>query len=332
MKVLLSICIPSYNRSELLKRLTEQLLVLKSNKIEFVFLDDCSSDKKVIKYLQEVKQRDSRVSVYENEQNIGITKNYYLCLQHATGKYAMLLSNEDQIPDNFEQVVIPLLEDNNYNALYGYLKRLSPEHYAYKDEHPTEDTNSFDFIKNNYPQIVFRGHISGHIYKKEFIDFDILHNLSTLKDNYWPIAAITLMMMKTKNVLVTPKSFIIIGADCIPETETILKQKNVKKREIKYFFSLKKRVTLYNYYIEQIIDKKEVEEFKKILARYFIFVSFRKKRTGISQLKGINAIKRHPEIGKYFKAELKKRFFFYYLNFYFACFNKYFHILSQKKS
>lgn len=323
MDPLLSICIPSYNRCRLLKRLTEQLLTLKSDKIEFVFLDDCSTEEEVIEYLQEAEQRDNRVVLYQNEQNLGITKNYYSCLHHASGKYLMLLSNEDQIPSDFEKVVFSLLENGNYNAIYGSLKRPFLKDNLYKNEHPKKDTNDFDLIKSEYAQIVFRGHISGFICKKKSIDFNLLKELSTLKDSYWPITPITLMMMRTKNVLFTTKSFVIIGADCTPETENGLKQSNKNKKEIRYLFSLEKRANLYNYFIKKIIEEKDIVDYQKILARYFIFFGFHKKRIGITQLRDINAIKKHPEIGKYFKTELRNNYLKYHLDFFKACINKY---------
>lgn len=323
MDILLSICVPSYNRYLLLKRLTEQLLNLKSDEIEFVFLDDKSSEIEVIQFLQEIEKRDKRVVLNQNEQNLGITRNYYSCLNYASGKYVMLLSNEDQIPNDFEEVVFALLKENKYNAIYGSLNRPSLRGNSYKNEHPTKATDDIEFIKNKYAQIVFRGHISGFICKKKSIDFNLLNELSKLKDNYWPITPITLMMIKTKSVLFTPKSFVIIGADCVPETENRLKQNNKKRKEIKYLFSLEKRVYLYNYFIQQIIDKNEIEEYQKVLARYVLYFSFMRKRIGCTQLLAIYAIEKHPEIGKYFREELKNDYIKYYIMFFKACANKY---------
>ncbi len=329
MEFLLTIGIPSYNRSIQLKRLTKQLLKLKSKKIEFIFSDDCSSDNEVIKHLREFKEKDERVSLYENKTNLGITKNYYSTLQLAKGKYVMLLSNEDQIPINFEQVVLPLLEKNNYNAIFGFLKRPDEKDYLYNNEHPEEDISDIELIKLNYANIVFRGHISSQIYKKSKIDFKILEKISALKDNYWPIAPVTLMMMKTKNVLITNYSFVIVGADCVPETEISLKSSK-KKKQIRHLFSLEKRADLYSYYIKLIIERENTEEFLKVLARYFIFFVFQKKRTGISQLKSINSIKKHEEVGKYFKEELRKKYFTYYFMFLKACINKYLYAIKNQ--
>ena len=331
MDVLLSICVPSYNRSELLKRLTNQLLLLKSEKIEFVFLDDRSSDKEVMRHLRDIEQNDKRVRVYENSSNLGITENYYSSLKHANGKYAMLLSNEDQIPNNFVEIVLPLLEDHDYDAVFGFLKRSNKKDYHYKNEHPKKTTSDLDFIKKYYPNLVFRGHISGQIYKKNKIDFEILSKLSTIKDNYWPIAPITLMMMKDDNILVIKDSFVIVGADCLPETEKILRT-NKKRKEVKHLFSYEKRADLYSNYVMHIIKEDKQTVFLKILARYFIYFSFRKKHTGISKLKDINALKKHPIIGKYFKEEVAKQYLKNYFSFYMACLNKYFSFFVKNKN
>ena len=64
----LSICIPTYNRSsELYKKITE-ILKYKSDDFDIIVLDNCSPDGT---YENLKRINDDRLKLYQNESNIG---------------------------------------------------------------------------------------------------------------------------------------------------------------------------------------------------------------------------------------------------------------------
>lgn len=92
-EVLLSICIPTYNRADIVFECVKKCLELPYDEIEVVVVDDCSTDTTVQK-LSVIS--DKRFHLYQNEMNLGYT-NLGECLTKGKGKFCMLLSNEDEV-------------------------------------------------------------------------------------------------------------------------------------------------------------------------------------------------------------------------------------------
>jgi abequosyltransferase len=113
---LLSICIPTYNRqNELRKTLTiidEQFLNVPNefkNRIE-IFISDNHSEYNVVSLVAEFKPR-LEIDLKVNEKNIGGTLNYESCFCNATGKYVLILSDDDHFLDGaLGEIVTCLLQ------------------------------------------------------------------------------------------------------------------------------------------------------------------------------------------------------------------------------
>lgn len=101
---ILSICIPTYNRAAIVKACLEKLTSFTMPSLEFVVCDDASSDN-TAEVIGEF--RDPRISFYRNQLNGGASYNSHLSFLRAKGKYALLISDED---DLFEQEIAKLLE------------------------------------------------------------------------------------------------------------------------------------------------------------------------------------------------------------------------------
>lgn len=93
-EIVLSICIPTYNRAELVYGcVTACLSCIPNIGVEIVVNDNCSPDD-TEKRLSEI--RDSRFSYYKNDYNIGY-QNLAVALTKGKGKFCMLLSDEDEL-------------------------------------------------------------------------------------------------------------------------------------------------------------------------------------------------------------------------------------------
>jgi glycosyltransferase involved in cell wall biosynthesis len=90
----LSICIPTYNRSEALCELIRQVLSCPAQDIEVVVLDNGSTDCTLEK-LAEIK--DSRLTVYSNEINRGVLFNVINVLLLGRGYHTVLLLDKDSL-------------------------------------------------------------------------------------------------------------------------------------------------------------------------------------------------------------------------------------------
>jgi len=129
MKVL-SICIPSYNRAELLRScllsLIPQINEFK-DEVELVISDDCSQD-----HTEEViiwAQHQCCFGYHRQRENIGPAKNnIYVTTQMATGMFVWILGNDDFIKPGAIKKVLEIIRENpeiwyvhvNYASLTVY--------------------------------------------------------------------------------------------------------------------------------------------------------------------------------------------------------------------
>ena len=108
-KPLVSILIPVYNREGLLGPCIQSALEQTFSDYEIVVVDNCSTDKTWDVCLQ-FADRDSRVRVFRNDENLGPVKNWQRCLQYANGKYGKILFSDDMISPLFLERTLPYLQ------------------------------------------------------------------------------------------------------------------------------------------------------------------------------------------------------------------------------
>lgn len=104
--IILSICIPTYNRGERLSHTVRELLKYAGDDIEVIILDDASTDGSIT-YLEEIQ--DDRLQIRRNRNNLGQGKNQAKALFSGHGKYTMALMDRDyiiagQLPALLEQL------------------------------------------------------------------------------------------------------------------------------------------------------------------------------------------------------------------------------------
>jgi glycosyltransferase involved in cell wall biosynthesis len=89
---LVSVCIPSYNSEEFIATTLESVLRQKFVDFEIVITDDKSTDRTVpiIKGFN-----DPRIRLIENEQNLGLVRNWNKVLSCARGEFVKLLGDDD---------------------------------------------------------------------------------------------------------------------------------------------------------------------------------------------------------------------------------------------
>ncbi len=91
---MVSICIPAYNHERFLPEALESVLSQTYTDFEVIVMDDCSSDATAA-IAHDFAARDQRISVYVNEQNLGMVPNWNRCLELARGKYIKYLFGDD---------------------------------------------------------------------------------------------------------------------------------------------------------------------------------------------------------------------------------------------
>ena len=92
---LLSICIPTFNRAEIISHMVEHLLSLEEfdDNVELVIADNASTDDTENKIFELISRFNNKRIIYKkNESNIK-DRNFYTALSLGTGKYLKLFND-----------------------------------------------------------------------------------------------------------------------------------------------------------------------------------------------------------------------------------------------
>lgn len=116
--ILLSVCIPTYNRSEKLMSRIQEVLVYTQSDIEIVVLDNCSTDDTE----QKIKDiEDERVVYYRNKKCLPPPVNWIEVFKYAKGKYAYHLNDRDHLHGDLLNEFLNILRSNE-DVACGYCK------------------------------------------------------------------------------------------------------------------------------------------------------------------------------------------------------------------
>ena len=159
MKSFFSICIPTYNRGQIVYDTVSNILKSDRQDIEVVVSNNCSTDN-TEELLLSIK--DSRFKYFKNEYNNG-ADNMISVLTYATGEYLMLLSDEDDVVFQNLDTYIQQLKQFKPAVMFG-TSAVDRYRYAYKGSM---------HIKDCYEALKVLGfgetYLSGYIYNRKIM-------------------------------------------------------------------------------------------------------------------------------------------------------------------
>lgn len=119
---LISIGIPTYNRSKGIQRALDSIWRQHYPNLEIVISDNCSSDN-TCDVVQEIKRQHDGIRYFCQEKNIGMINNFDFVLRKATGKYFMWVSDDDILEDGVMLKYAAYLEEHpEYALVSGEIK------------------------------------------------------------------------------------------------------------------------------------------------------------------------------------------------------------------
>jgi glycosyltransferase involved in cell wall biosynthesis len=174
---ILSICIPTFNRYEFLKRTIDFLhknLGLEHN-IEIVISDNASSDK-TENYCLELTNKFHFIKYSRNPKNVGLDLNALNAIKNANSDYCWLLSDDDIPLDGTIERIIKEIKGRNPNLIYlNYIGVLESNLSNIDIEGNKKD----DEIYTNNPESMLVKHLISHfsatiINKRLFLKYESL--------------------------------------------------------------------------------------------------------------------------------------------------------------
>ena len=182
MNLLLSICIPTYNRINELTELIDLLLTIKRNDFEIVITDNQSTDQtreQVLAYT------DKRVRYFYNEKPLPALLNMIHSLYNGVGKYVLYCNDRDLLyPDEIVKLM-GILQQDDYSFVHstkhsGYCsQRLCVFEKGYEsimeqscNRHPSGMVFNRRLIEKYVDEKIFEGYLQ-YIYTYDFMMYEL---------------------------------------------------------------------------------------------------------------------------------------------------------------
>lgn len=115
-KPLVTIAVPTRNRSKDLAKALEALLAQTYTNIEVLISDNASTDETPA-ICSAYAAGDARIRCFRQDRNIGLVANHNFLLRHAAGKYFMWACDDDYWERTFVEVLMGLLSDSEDGAV-----------------------------------------------------------------------------------------------------------------------------------------------------------------------------------------------------------------------
>lgn len=177
----LSICIPTYNRLNVLKQCLDHVIpqveALPSGLVEVVLVNNASTDG-TADFLNQFAMQCDYTHAYHNPVNLGFDGNTAKCIEYAQGDYIALLSDDDIYTPGAVQAILDVLDRGEYALVflnyYGFIgKNVAKQCSTVAPDHDVEFDRAMDAM--NYPSV---GHFSGFIYNSDMAKKALSHMLS----------------------------------------------------------------------------------------------------------------------------------------------------------
>ena len=130
----INILMATYNGRRYVAKQIESILNQTYQDFRLIISDDCSTDS-TLKILKEYEEKDRRIEVYGQSENLGVVSNFEFLIGKVRSEYFMFSDQDDfWEPDKIEKSV-KKLEENNLDLVYTDLSvvdsRLNEMHHSY---------------------------------------------------------------------------------------------------------------------------------------------------------------------------------------------------------
>jgi len=205
-KLILSICIPTYNRPKHLENCLNSILIakkkLKTDEILEVCISDNGSKHNINKIIKKFNKK-LKIKYNRFERNLGITTNFLKSVDMAEGDFVWTIGDDDLLIPKALEKIFSLLKKypkvdyyfiNSYNLEYYYLEKFShpfdTKNIPFKMERFSKKNKSevLDFWNLISPEVSFDfllGMFFSLFRRKSWIDNVKYLNLKNAKDKRW---------------------------------------------------------------------------------------------------------------------------------------------------
>lgn len=180
----LSLCIPTFNRSDFLSDLLESLTFNSSKDFELVIVDNCSTDNTFETVCNFKKKLN--IQYFLNEKNMGVNYSVKKIVKNANGKYIWIIGDDEILYKNSIDFIIKMLgqELPDLVSLNFDYKKINSSYVNSEAEKINFDKTNFEDLTNKSysPQNILNTFFSSLILSKKTIN---LIDFKKITDNVW---------------------------------------------------------------------------------------------------------------------------------------------------
>ncbi len=133
---MVSIIIPCYNHEKYISDCLQSVINQTYKDIEVIICDDCSKDNSfdIIKsWEKKLRNRFKNVIIYQNEINLGVTKNLNEMIKRSQGDYIKSIASDDMLTPDAINILIKGAEENPGFDIYFSNMVFIPQNTKYSD-------------------------------------------------------------------------------------------------------------------------------------------------------------------------------------------------------
>jgi glycosyltransferase involved in cell wall biosynthesis len=180
-----SVCIPTYNGSKYLEACLQSVYQQTYIDFEIIICDDCSTDN-TLEIAKAFQEKDTRIKLFVNENNLGLVGNWNHCIELADGEWIKFVFQDDlmsktclqemiQVTNNNTQMVVcerEFLFENGINAEIRRIYNATPRMYQLVGNNEITYISSkhlSSLIAKNFPSN-FIGEPTSTMFRKSVIE------------------------------------------------------------------------------------------------------------------------------------------------------------------
>lgn len=265
--MILTIAIPTYNRSELLKRQLIRILSCMSDGLNVeILISDNASEDDTYKISQDIIKENAGflVSYYRNDSNLGFDLNVDNAIRKAKGEYVWILSDDDSFVDSAISAVYKSVVENHGSFSVGFINyRIISSGKEYGSS-CTFDSMKESFTCDKEDFFVFTGLASSFVSANIFRRNDWLNFDCTLYENLLWIHLFAVRDILARNA---ENKALIIPAPLIFQLQPQLNQSR-KKSSVDKIYNIDLYLAAHVYigkFCENVIDFGYSESLRKEL-------------------------------------------------------------------
>lgn len=167
MEQTISVIIPIYNVEKYLAQCLDSVIQQSHKNLEILCIDNCSTDSSY-EIAQEYAKKDPRITVVQNETNMGLPVSRNVGASMAQGKYLYFLDSDDWIEPDTLEVMVQTAEEKNLDVC---MIEAVPEYESQTARDFMGLSESFFQYKNPLGKVA-----TGQEVFEQFMDSNEMHN------------------------------------------------------------------------------------------------------------------------------------------------------------